>query len=146
MSPRICSLLMIWSGAVALFGLVLVGGGFAPTAAATRTLLTIMGGGTALEMTAPLRFAVGLMGAVTLGWGLSLLAIASVSHRLDPAVARTLWHRIAIGFGIWYVVDCIISIATGFALNALSNTLILAAFLAILWSDKGALRRPVPAG
>ena len=72
------------------------------------------------------------MGAVSTGWGLTLLAVASISDRLDREITRILWTRIAYSAIIWYIVDSAISVATGFALNAVSNTILLVAFLLIL--------------
>lgn len=119
-----------WCCAVILFGAVLMGGAFASADGPTRYLLTNMGGSN-LAMDAPLRFAVGLMGAVTFGWGLTVLAVTSVSHLLDASGARLLWRRVTAAIMVWYLVDSVISVATGFGLNALSNTLLMGAFLLI---------------
>ena len=123
--------MMVWAGVVTLFGLVLVGGGLAATDALIRALYRLMGGYNA-AMNPALRFSVGLMGAVSMGWGLTVLAAASMSNRLDGATARLLWRRTAAAIAAWYVIDSTISVATGFALNTLSNTALLAAFLLIL--------------
>ena len=125
-------LMMLWCGAVVLFGSVLMGAGFASTDRPTRALFDILSDA-APVFDAPLRFSVGLMGAVTFGWGLSLLAVTSVLHLLDPATARLLWMRLALACGTWYLVDSTISVATGFGLNAVSNTVFMAAFLLIAW-------------
>lgn len=123
--------MMLWAWAVTAFGAVLIGGGFAPTDGAVRALYALIAG-TTPRMDAALRFSVGLMGAVTLGWGLTVLAVASVSDGFDLATARRLWRRIGLAIGLWYAIDSTISIATGYALNAASNTVLLAAFVLIL--------------
>ena len=56
-----------------------------------------------------------------------MLAAADASP--ESAAARSLWRGITYAVVAWYVIDSIISVRTGFALNALSNTLFLAAYL-----------------
>jgi hypothetical protein len=121
-----------WGLFVALFGAVLSGGGFAGLDGPALALMERMGGDVPV-VDAPLRFALGLMGAVTLGWGLTVLAVASVSHLLGTDVSRVLWQRIGAALLLWYVIDCAISISTGFGLNAASNTVLLGSFLLIAW-------------
>ncbi len=124
-----------WCWAVIVFGVLLIGAVSPLTDAPSRALLAIMGG-VHSPMDAPLRFAVALMGAVTLGWGLTLLALTSVSHRLARPVACSLWRRVTVAVVVWYVVDSMASIATGFALNAVSNTVFVIAFAVIVgWSQ-----------
>lgn len=121
-----------WCWAVIVFGVLLIGAVSPLTDAPSRALFAIMGG-VHPPMDAPLRFAVGLLGAVTLGWGFTLLTVTSVSHRLDTLVACALWRRLTATMLVWYVVDSMISIATGFALNAVSNTVFVIVFAVIVW-------------
>ena len=123
-------MMTVWCWAMIVFGAGLMGAAFGPTDGPTSFLFNILGGVT-LTWDTPLRFAVGLMGAVTFGWGLTVLAVTSVSHLLETEVARLLWRRIATALGAWYVVDCAISITNGFGLNAVSNTMLTAAFFLI---------------
>lgn len=123
--------MMVWALSIALFGAVLMAGAFPQTDAIARTLFALMGGAE-LTMNAPLRFSIGLMGAVTFGWALMVLAAASVSHLMAPEVCRLLWRRISWAMAGWFVVDCAISLATGFGLNVASNLALTAAFVAIL--------------
>lgn len=120
--------LTIWSGAVALFGLILCGAAFEATDGVARTLLAAMGDAQP-EFDRPLRFAVGLMGAVTFGWGMTLHVAFGAAHRLAPDQARPVWAALTIVTLIWYVVDSAVSIAAGFALNAVSNTVFVIAYL-----------------
>lgn len=128
------TMMMLWSAFIAFFGLVLMGAGFPPTDFATQVLYRLLGGITP-EFDRSLRFSTGLMGAVTFGWGLTVLAVASVSSLLEPVICNALWRRIGMAVAVWYVVDSAISIANGFGLNALSNTLIVALFALILWQS-----------
>ncbi len=123
--------MMAWAAAVAALGVVLMGAAFGPTDGVTRLLFAVMGGAEP-DMTPALRFSAGLMGAVTFGWALMVLAAASVSHLMAPEVCRLLWRRISWALAAWLVVDCAISLATGFALNVASNLMLTAAFVAIM--------------
>ncbi len=114
--------LTVWAWGVIVFGAALAGAGFAATEGVALALLDLMGP-MPPAVDPSHRFAIGLMGAVTMGWGLTFLAFFQLSDAAPPV--PTAWRTMAIGFAIWYVVDCAISIHTGFALNAVSNTALL---------------------
>lgn len=87
----------------------------------------LVSGGTvdASAFAAPgMRISVSLVGAVMLGWGCAMLAVWR-ARGADPA----LWRGLSRAVLIWYGVDSALSVATGFPLNALSNTLFTALFL-----------------
>lgn len=117
--------LTIWCLFVALFGLILAGAAFEGTQAPARLLLTLMSPTNTASFDPQSRFAIGLMGAVTLGWGLTAWVLVAAA----PALPPTVWRRLTAAFALWYVIDSTISIATGYWLNAVSNTLIVAAYL-----------------
>ncbi|WP_152417470.1 hypothetical protein [Sandarakinorhabdus sp. AAP62] len=71
-----------------------------------------------------MRISVSLVGAVMLGWGCAMLAVFRACGA-DPAV----WRGLSRAVIIWWAVDSALSVMTGFALNAVSNTLFLALFL-----------------
>lgn len=118
--------LSVWSGVVALFGLGLCGAGLEATDGFARFAFGVLGAPDAV-FTPELQFAVALMGAVTFGWGLTLLAVAR-----SPAADMAVWRRIRTAALVWFVVDSGLSITTGFGLNALSNAVLTAALLLIL--------------
>ena len=120
--------LTIWCAAVGAFGMVIMAGAFAATDAPIRVLLDTMNGSAPLEMTASLRFALALMGAVTLGWAATLYAAIRAADLLGDR-GQPIWRMLTAGVVGWYVVDSVLSVATGFGLNALSNTIFLIAFL-----------------
>ena len=99
--------LTIWAAGVTIFGLVLAGGAFAATDGLTRMLFELFGMPIPAQPDAHHRFAIGLMGAVTMGWGRFILFASFV----------------------WYAIDSWISVATGFWMNAISNTLLLVMLL-----------------
>lgn len=120
-----------WCVGVILFGLVLIGAA-APRADAPALALLALFGGHQPAVTADLRFTAGLMGAVTLGWGTSLLAVALTSGALAPDVRVVLWRRIGWGVLAWYLIDSAISVGTGFWPNAVSNSVVAGVFWAIV--------------
>jgi hypothetical protein len=121
--------LNLWAGAVVVFGIVLAGGGLDATDQPVGLLLTLLGGGGgAPEWTAHLRFGVALMGAVTIGWGITFSAAFMAAHRLGDAAAP-IWRMITVAVAMWFLIDGALSIATGFALNVVPNTALLIAYL-----------------
>lgn len=121
--------LMVWAIGVTLFGLVLAGGAFAATDMLTRTLFQLFGSPLPLLMDEHHRFAIGLMGAVTMGWGLTYIAAFKALFALEPAKAAPIWRMMLLGSLIWFVIDSTISVATGIWMNAVSNTILLVLLL-----------------
>lgn len=79
-------------------------------------------------MTPALRFSLAVMGPVTIGWCLALLACVRAADLLGDRTAPV-WRLVTWGVAAWYVIDSILSVVTGFGLNVLPNTLYLAAYL-----------------
>ena len=76
------------------------------------------------------RFLFGLIGATwaamaIMSWGLGKLAV--------DLRAPTATHPALIGLGVWFVIDCVLSVALGATLNIVGNALYLAAFAVPLW-------------
>ncbi len=122
--------MILWSWSVILFGAVLVAGIFPPLQGINHFLFDLMSQktGSLGTFTPELQFSVGLMGAVTLGWGLTVLAVAQAVTEPNPA----LWRGITRALIVWFVIDGAISVMTGFGLNAVSNTLLLGGYLFIM--------------
>ena len=118
-----------WCGAVGLFGLVLAGGAFDATSGPTRLLYGVLNAAAPFEPDATLRFTLGVLGAVTVGWSLTLLAAIRAASLLDRPAARPVWSLIALSVVVWWAIDSALSAATGFALNIAPNTVFAAAFL-----------------
>ncbi len=121
-----------------LFGAVLSAGAFAPTSGPVTLLLSILSGGAAADFTPALRFSLGLMGAITIGWAVMIYGVMRVAFT-QGIQARPLWDAITAGLMSWYVIDGICSIATGFALNIIPNTALGAMYLIGL-TQSGALK------
>jgi hypothetical protein len=135
--------LTIWAWGVVGFGLLLAAGGFAATDGAARLLLANFYSGGVVVWGEPLHFAVGLMGALTIGLGLLVMAAARAADALG-AQGRPIWMMTLQALTVWYVIDSSISCANGFTINAISNTLLLATFLAPLLAS-GVLKAQAPA-
>jgi pheromone shutdown protein TraB len=128
----------LWCWGVILFGAVLAAGAFPATDGMVRMLYGILGSSPlpADFLDAPgHRFSVALMGAVTLGWGLTILFLLPAIQAAGPSA----WRGLTAALVIWFVIDGALSAATGFALNILPNTaLAIAYFIPVLTS--GALK------
>ena len=128
-----------WAIFVALFGLVLAGGAFAATDGMARALFALFGNPMPDAPDHLHRFAIGLMGAVTLSWGLTYLGAFRALFALEPGTAAPIWRYLLKAGIVWYVIDSGISIATGYGMNAVSNTVVMAMFLFLLLKS-GALK------
>lgn len=117
-----------WCWAIGLFGLILAASAFEATSGPTRLLFGLLNDRVALDLDAPMRFSLGILGAVTVGWSLTLLAAIHAAHLLGDR-ARPVWMLVTSSLVVWYVVDTALSVATGFGLNAIPNTIFAAAFL-----------------
>ncbi len=116
-----------WSIFVMIFGLVLAGAGM-PALDGIATFIFAIVGASDVVWTPELRFATALMGAVTLGWGMTLLTAIRAAVTLGGQGAPV-WRGLLIATLVWFVIDSAMSIATGFWLNAVSNAIISAAFV-----------------
>jgi hypothetical protein len=128
-----------WAVFVAAFGLVLAGGAFEATDGPTRAIFALFGNPWPDSPDSLHRFAIGLMGAVTMGWGLTYHSAFKALFALDAALAAPIWRYLLWVTLIWYFVDSTISISTGIWMNALSNTAILILFLIPLFKS-GAMK------
>jgi hypothetical protein len=121
--------LTLWGWGVLLFGALLAGFGFAATDGGARMMFDMLGNPVPADPGAHLRFAVGLMGCVTMGWAVTLLAAFKAAWALPTDKAAPVWKLILISAFVWAVPDSIMSVTTGFALNAVSNALLLVLLL-----------------
>lgn len=122
----------LWCGAVMVFGLVLVGGAFDATSAGVYALFDILDGPGPIAYEPVLRFSLALMGAVTLGWGATVLAVVRGTAAMPASQTAPMWRMITLAILLWYVVDSALSIATGFWLNAVSNTVLIIWYLLLV--------------
>jgi hypothetical protein len=126
--------LSLWSGLVIIFGIVLAGAGFAATDGIALAIFQLFGA-PAFTPDSIHRFSIGLMGAVTMGWGGTFYVAFQALHRLPGTDAAPLWRTLTIVALAWYVIDSVISVATGVAFNAVSNTLLIALYLVAMFAS-----------
>jgi len=122
---------------IALFGAVLCTAGFAATLGGVDAIFRLFHPGEGHPVWSEhMRFSTGLMGAVSLGWGLTFYAIAKHSADMGEATTKALWKSITIGMIVWFVIDGIISISNGYWVNAVSNTVIAILYYAALKTSR----------
>ncbi len=114
--------------AIAIAGIAMLGLAFVVDPSAARHLLLTFGlmdplpaAATAPEALAYIDFVYGVLGAVMVGW---VSAYALMLHSPQPIDRVITWS-----FGIWFVLDTTMSLATGHPNNALLNAVSAVAFL-----------------
>ena len=120
--------LTLWCVGVGAFGAILYGVGFPAATAPAAAVFSAFGNPLPAEPDRYLRFAISLMGAVTLGWAITYYAAFRAAWTLHGETSAIVWRILTIGTVAWYVIDSLASIANGFGLNAVSNTGLLIAF------------------
>ncbi len=121
--------MILWAWGIVLFGAVLAIFAFAPLEGPSRLLFELFENPIPDPADQHHRFAIGLMGAVSIGWGLTFLAAFKAAFRLEGAAAAQVWRALLAAGIVWYVVDNIISVHTGFWMNCISNTALTILFL-----------------
>ena len=111
---------IVWCASLAIFGAVLSGGAFEATSGPVRLVLSSLNGPSPALFDPPLRFSLGVMGAVSIGWAVTLFFVIQEAIRLG-AQGRPLWNAITAGMISWFVIDSTLSVATGFGLNVAPN-------------------------
>ena len=79
--------MQLWCGAVMIFGLALMCGAFPATSVVVTAMFAVLDGPGPLNYDPALRFSLALMGAVTLGWGATVLAVARGTSGMPDAAA-----------------------------------------------------------
>ena len=128
--------LTVWCVGIGIFGLVLFGTGWSATEGTARAIFALFGNPFPIEPDRYLRFSTSLMGAVTLGWAVTLYAAFRAAWLLEDAVAKPVWHLLTLGIGTWYFIDSAASVANGFAANAISNTVLVIAYLVPVFASR----------
>lgn len=118
----------VWRLSVAGFGAVLAGAAFEATSGPVRMVFDLVGEALPGDMSSQLRFSIALMGGVTLGWWLTLEAVFRAIDLLGDRAAPV-WRGVTLSVVGWYVIDGVLSAATGYPLNNIPNTVLLAGYL-----------------
>ena len=110
----------IWCVSIGLFGVVLALGALPATDGPVRVVLALTRGPTEPLVDPPLRFSLGVMGGVSIGWAVMLHFVVQEAIA-QGAAGRPLWNAITIGMLTWFVIDSTLSVATGYGLNVVPN-------------------------
>lgn len=121
--------LNLWAWGVIAFGAILALFAFPATELPSRLFYDLIQNPVAAEPDRHFRFAMGLMGCISMGWGLTMRVLFQVAAQLQAEPARTLWRGMTIAALFWFVTDSFVSIHTGFPLNAVSNSVLAALYL-----------------
>ena len=121
--------LMLWCVGIGAFGLVLYGVGFPATTSGAAAIFSALGNQLPSEPDRYLRFAISLMGAVTAGWAVTYYAAFRAAWKLAGEARAATWRLLTTGALAWYAIDSVASIANGFPLNAVSNTVLIILYL-----------------
>ena len=127
MSKSYKSWLDAMCGVVVLFGFIMAGGALPASEWPARLLLEWQNQGP-LAIDRAARVTLGVLGGVMCGWGVTLYAAFQAAHMIGDRGAH-IWRLILASMVFWFVVDSSLSVATGFALNALMNVGFLLAFV-----------------
>lgn len=128
--------LIVWCGSVVVFGLVLAGGAFEATSGPVRLIFEGLQGPGELDLDPAMRFSLAVMGGVSIGWAVTMLMVILAAIQLGDR-ARPIWVGLTVGLAVWFVIDSSLSVATGFGLNVVPNTVLIATYLiAVLASGR----------
>ncbi|MBI1340984.1 hypothetical protein GC169_12355 [bacterium] len=124
---------------MALLGLVLAAGAFPETDAGARLYYDLAlwpnDGSARIEARSD-RLTVAVLGAVMVGWAMTI----SVIIREDRRIGATVWRGITIALLTWYVIDSTLSVALSAPFNAIANTAFILGWLVPVVAS-GVLRR-----
>lgn len=119
--------LLIWCLGSGLFSLILALGGLPQSDGGARAIFAVLGAPEADLFTPTLRFSVAVMGAVSIGWTIAIYAGIQAADALGGRAAP-IWRLLMLSVGVWFVIDSILSVATGFGANVLPNIVLLTGF------------------
>lgn len=120
--------LNVWCVGIAVFGIIITGGAFEETSGPILALYQTLSGSDTISFQSPeIRFSLAVMGAVSIGWAISLFASIKAAVLLGPA-GKPIWVWTIVAAVVWYVVDSALSVMTGFALNVVPNTVLMVGF------------------
>ena len=133
--------LTLWGWGVIAFGAILALFAFPATELPSRLFYELIGNPVPDAPDRHFRFAMGLMGCISMGWGLTMLTCFRAAWMLAPAQACAVWRGFTFAAFFWFVTDSIASIYNGFPMNAVSNTVLIGLYgVAVVQS--GVMRAP----
>jgi hypothetical protein len=131
--------IQVWCWGTLVFGVVLLGAAHPTTEAPARMFYDLIywpiDGGSRFDGEA-FRLTVAVLGAVMIGWAVTIFGAIKAAHSGSPE----LWRAITTAMAVWYIVDSAASVMNGSPMNAVSNTVFLVAWLIPMLAT-GVLRR-----
>ena len=127
-----------WCLAVIIFGGVLVGASIPGFERGKKTLITLVNPICVPVFNETERFAFGLIGAITMGWGVTFFYFFRAAHASN--IGNKMYRQAFVVMIIWNLIDGYISYRTGFTLNIASNLLLSLGMVIPLYMS-GKLRR-----
>ena len=128
----------IWCLAVIIFGGVLVSASITGFESGTKTFITLINPIDMPVFNEIERFAFGLIGAITMGWGVTFFYFFRAAHASN--IGNKMYRQAFVVMIIWNLIDGYVSYRTGFALNIASNLLLSLGMVIPLYMS-GKLRR-----
>jgi hypothetical protein len=127
------SWLNLWTWGVIAFGAILALFAVPATELPSRLFYDLIQNPIAAEPDRHFRFAMGLMGCISMGWGLTMQTCFKAAAMLEGEQARSIWKGFTFAAIFWFVTDSSASIYTGFPLNAVSNAVLILLYLIPVW-------------
>ena len=128
----------IWCLTVIIFGGVLVSASITGFESGTKTFITLINPIDMPVFNEIERFAFGLIGAITMGWGVTFFYFFRAAHASN--IGNKMYRQAFVVMIIWNLIDGYVSYRTGFALNIASNLLLSLGMVIPLYMS-GKLRR-----
>jgi hypothetical protein len=117
-----------WCWATAGFGVILAAAASPATEMPARLFYDLiewpLDGNVAFE--ARTRFTAAVLGAVMIGWAITIFGMIKAAETLGAPV----WRALTTAMVVWYVIDSALSVLSGVPVNAVSNTVFLVTYLA----------------
>ncbi|MAI51239.1 MAG: hypothetical protein CML78_05245 [Rhodobiaceae bacterium] len=124
--------------AVIIFGGVLIGASIPGFQSRTKTFITLINPIDMPVFNEIERFAFGLIGAITMGWGVTFFYFFRAAHASN--IGNKMYRQAFVVMIIWNLIDGYVSYRSGFALNIASNLLLSLGMVIPLYMS-GKLRR-----
>jgi hypothetical protein len=132
--------IQLWCLGTLALGLALAAGAFPATDLPARLyydLITWPMDGSPVFESSLMRFTCGVLGAVLVGWAVTILYALAAAQGPAPQ----LWMGMTVAMGVWFVIDSAISVLTGFPGNAVANTVFLVLWLIPMFATGSLGRR-----
>ena len=131
----------VWCWGILLFGVAFAAAVFPTTEGGARLFYDLIYW--PLDHQSPwgdpaLRFTAALLGAVTIGWALTIMTLLNTAHHEGK---YPLWRGLTASLLTWYLIDSSISVLSGVPVNAASNSVLVGLFLVPVLGS-GVLKRP----